>query len=213
MKIAVIGATGWIGGAVVNELLQRGHSVTALARTPGDVKTQHEKLTVARADLKEAESVAIALPGHDALVAAIASRKDAVPGFHVKAAKLLLDLLPRAGVKRFLWVGGAGSLLVAPNMRLVDTPDFPAQYKSEALAQAGALEVFRESQSPIDWVFLSPPAMIAPGKRHGTYRSGGDRLITSEKGESIISVEDFAVAIADELEKPKHHRARFTVAY
>ena len=213
MKIAVIGATGWIGGTTVGELLQRGHSVTAIARDPSKITTRHAALAVVRADLRDAASIAKAVGRHDAVIASVASRKDGIPGFHVATAKLLLDILPRAGVNRFLWVGGAGSLLVAPNMRLVDTPDFPAMYKAEALAQADALEVFRESQSPVDWVFLSPAAMIAPGKRHGKYRTGGDRLITNEKGESIISVEDFAVAIADEIEKPKHHRARFAVAY
>ncbi len=213
MKIAIIGATGWIGGTVTHELLRRGHDVTAVARDPAKLATKHARLSAVHADLKDGASISKAVAGHDAVIASVASRKDGVAGFQVSTAKLLLAILPRAGVKRLIWVGGAGSLEVAPGMRLVDSPEFPAQWKQEALAQADTLEVFRQSNAALDWTFLSPPAMIGPGLRTGKYRTGENKLLANEKGESTISVDDFAMALVDELEKPKHIRARFTVAY
>jgi uncharacterized protein len=116
-------------------------------------------------------------------------------------------------VKRLVWVGGGGSLLVAPGVRVIDTPEFPAEWKAEASAQVQALELFRASTSDVEWSFLSPPAVIEPGQRTGRYRTGGDLLVTDEKGVSRISVEDYAVAFLDELERPAHIRQRFTIAY
>jgi uncharacterized protein len=125
----------------------------------------------------------------------------------------MLAGLSRAGVKRLVWVGGGGSLEVAPGVRLVDTPAFPAEYKAEALAQAEALKLFRSSSGNVEWSYLSPPAIIQPGQRTGRYRTGTDQLLTDDKGESRISVEDYAVALMDEVERPARSRKRFTVAY
>ncbi|EJN6830092.1 NAD(P)H-binding protein, partial [Vibrio cidicii] len=121
--------------------------------------------------------------------------------------------LPNAGVKRLLWVGGAGSLEVAPGVQLVTVPDFPAEYKDEALAQSQALQVFRNSDSPLNWTFVSPAAEIFPGEKVGQFRVGGDQLLTDTQGHSKISVADFASAMLDELETAKHAKQRISVAY
>ncbi|MBO4272932.1 NAD(P)-dependent oxidoreductase [Microbispora triticiradicis] len=118
----------------------------------------------------------------------------------------------QAGVRRLVQVGGAGSLEVAPGVRLVDTPDFPEVYKKEALAGAATLALYREA-GDLDWTYVSPAAEIAPGERTGSYRLGGERLLTDAEGRSFVSAEDYAVAVADLLEKGGHARERITVAY
>jgi putative NADH-flavin reductase len=125
----------------------------------------------------------------------------------------LLDGASQAKVKRLIVVGGAGSLEVAPGVRLVDAPAFPAEWKGVGLAHSDALEVYRNSEAEVDWTYVSPPAIIEPGERKGNYRVGGDQLLADEKGDSRISTEDYAVALLDEVEKPRHLRGRFTVAY
>ncbi len=213
MKIAVFGATGWIGGTIANEALSRGHHVTAIVRDPARLQITHEHLNTVVGDAANPDSIAAAVAGHDAVVASISGRRDSHPAVVPEAAQALLQGLPRAGVKRLVWVGGASSLEVAPGLRLVDTPEFPDDWKVEALPQVEALEIFRSSDSEVDWSFFSPAAMIEPGQRTGIFRLGGDQLITDEKGNSRISVEDYAVALINELENPAHSRKRFTVGY
>jgi len=213
MRIAVFGASGWIGGTVAREALDRGHTVTAIVRDPARLQLTHERLTVATGDVTDPTRVASVVAGHDAVAAAIGGRREAHHQVVPAAVRALLTGLAQAGVKRLIWVGGGGSLEVVPGMRLIDTPQFPADWKPEAAAQIEALQLFRASTGSVEWSYLSPPAIIEPGRRTDRYRAGGDQLLTDEKGESRISVEDYAVAFLDELEHPAHIRQRFTVAY
>ena len=150
---------------------------------------------------------------HDAVVSAF-NYKPGVnpPSTIVEVTTPLLNGLKQAGVKRLLVVGGAGSLEVSPGVQLVDTPSFPEAYKPAALAQRDALKVYQQEKN-IQWTYLSPAAEIAPGERTGSFRTGGDQLLTDASGKSFISMEDFAVAVIDELETPMHVRERFTVGY
>jgi uncharacterized protein len=198
MKIALFGATGTIGSRIAKEATSRGHSITAISRK-GAV----------RADAANADEVANAVRGHDAVVNATGPGRDEPTATLGAVARGLIDGLRKAGVKRLLTVGGAGSLEVAPGKRLVDTPQFPAAWKPVALAHAATLDDYRKSE--LDWTYLSPAAMIAPGERTGKYRTGLDKLLVDTKGESRISAEDFAIAVVDELEKNQNLRRRFTV--
>ncbi|MEV4800895.1 NAD(P)-dependent oxidoreductase [Nonomuraea sp. NPDC049421] len=201
MKILVFGATGMVGQRIAAELRDRGHEVTGVSRSGGPVK----------GDVRD---TAVLAPGHDAVVSAIAPPRDGTepePPF-TEANKALVDGLRAAGVRRLIVVGGAGSLQVAPGQDLVDTPDFPELYKKEALAGRALLRFYREVDD-LDWTFVSPAAEIAPGERTGVFRVGGDTLLSDEQGRSFISAEDYAVAIADELEKNANVRKRICVAY
>jgi uncharacterized protein len=202
MKIALIGATGMIGSRLLAELNRRGHEVTAIVRHPEKVPAL-PKVTAKKGDVFDEKGLAELLKGHDAAISSV----------HYTASdpKKLLAAAKESGVKRYLVVGGAGSLEVAPGKKLVDTPQFPAQYKAEAQAGGDFLDLLRQEKT-LDWTFLSPSAMIAPGERTGKFRLGGDQLLTHDKG-SNISVEDYAIAMVDEIEKPAHSRKRFTVGY
>lgn len=213
MKIALIGATGFVGSAVLPELLSRGHQVTALARAPGKIAAQ-PGLTVVQADVLDSAQVAKAVAGHDAVVSAYNPgwSEPKIYELFLQGSRAILDGARQAGVKRVLAVGGAGSLFAAPGLQLVDTPQFPAEYKQGALAARDLLTQL-QADSTLDWSFLSPPIGLAPGARTGKYRTGADELLPGEGEQPAgISVADLAVAIADELEKPKHLKKRFTVA-
>ncbi|MBN9370162.1 MAG: 3-beta hydroxysteroid dehydrogenase [Hydrogenophaga sp. SCN 70-13] len=213
MKIALIGATGFVGSAVLNELLSRGHAVTALARHPEKFAAR-DGLAVVRADVLDAAQVAAAVRGHDAIVSAYNPgwSEPRIYELFGQGYDAILAGARQAGVKRLLAVGGAGSLEVAPGVQLVDTPEFPAEWKQGALAARDLLTRLR-GDTALDWSFLSPPVLLAPGERTGRYRVGGDQPLPGQGGQpSGISVADLAVAIADEIEKPQHRRRRFTVA-
>lgn len=213
MKIALIGATGFVGSAVLNELLSRGHAVTALARHPEKFAAR-DGLAVVRADALDAAQVAAAVRGHDAIVSAYNPgwSEPRIYELFGQGYDAILAGARQAGVKRLLAVGGAGSLEVAPGVQLVDTPEFPAEWKQGALAARDLLTRLR-GDTALDWSFLSPPILLAPGERTGRYRVGGDQPLPGQGGQpSGISVADLAVAIADEIEKPQHRRRRFTVA-
>jgi hypothetical protein len=203
MKIALIGATGNIGAKVLNEALSRGHAVTGIVRNADKLKAQKGATAVA-CDLADEKKLAGAIKGHDAIIVSV--RHDLNDVRHVYAA------CRAAGVKRVLVVGGAASLEVAPGMMLIDTPGFPAEIKVQAAPAVEALKEIRKIRD-LDWSFVSPSIMIVPGERTGTFRIGADELLKDAKGESRISQEDFAVALIDEIEKPKHVRKRFTVGY
>lgn len=212
MKIALIGATGFVGSAVLEELLRRQHQVTALARNPGKIAAR-DGLTVVQADAQDAAQVAQAVAGQDAVVNAY-NPGWTVPDIHDQfliGTRAIYAGVKQAGVKRLLVVGGAGSLYVAPGVQLVDTPGFPAEYKAGALAAREALNLIR-NESTLDWTFLSPPILLAPGERTGQYRLGTDAPLMNGEAPGGISVADLAVAIADELENPRHLQQRFTVA-
>lgn len=216
MKIALYGATGMIGQRILREALRRGHHVTAIARDLSKLTEQNPHLTAIAGDVHIAQSIAATVVGHDAVISAVGPHYG-VAGeddwLFVDAAHALIAGLRQAGVKRLVVVGGAGSLEIAPGVRGVDAPDFPAAWKGSALGQAEALEVYRSEAGDLDWTYLSPAAVIAPGERTGRYRVGGDQLLMDEAGKSLISAEDYAIALLDEVENPQHIRQRFTVAY
>lgn len=201
-RIALIGASGNVGSRLLKELVSRGHQVTAIGRDPGKVPVG-PNVAAMQGDIKDAAGLAALLKGHDAVISSVRFR-DSDPS-------VLIDAVRRAGVKRYLVVGGAASLYVAPGRRLLDQPDFPAQYKDEARRGAAFLEALKRA-GDLDWTFLSPSALFVPGARTGKFRLGQDELLVGEKG-STVSYEDYAIAMVDEIEAPKHVRVRFTVGY
>ena len=213
MKIALIGASGFVGSAVLQEALNRGHQVTGIVRHPEKLLPQ-PTLTAVAADAYDAEALSGQLTDHDAVIHAFN------PGWgtadirqrFVQGTQAIYAAVKQAAVKRLLVVGGAGSLYVAPGLQLLDTADFPADYKEGAEGARQALQLI-QSETALDWSFISPPAHLHPGKRTGQFRLGGDQLLMSGEAPAGIAVTDLAVAIIDELENPQHIRQRFTVAY
>jgi putative NADH-flavin reductase len=203
MNIALIGASGNIGSRIAAELSRRDHSVTAIVRNPEKVAKQ-PGVTAVAGDIHDGAALARQLAGHEAVISAV----------HFLATDLdvLISAVKQSDVKRWLVVGGAGSLEVAPGLKLVDAPNFPAAYKDEA-SRGGVFLDKLKTETSLDWSFLSPAALILPGERTGSFRLGRDQLLVDAKGESRISMEDYAIALVDELEKPAHIRQRFTVAY
>ena len=211
MKIALYGATGMIGSSILREALSRGHQVTAIVRDTSKL-TPTDGLTIVKGDVLDTAGVTATIKGHDAVIAAVNNP----PGdlqFYPRAALSLINALTQAGVKRLIVVGGAGSLEVAPGLKLFDTPDFPEAWRPGAKSLGAALEVYRAAAGELEWTFISPAIMIAPSERTGSYRTGGDQVLFDEKGQSNISAEDYAVALIDELEHPQSIRRRMTAAY
>ena len=216
MKIVLFGATGNVGGRVAAEALRRGHEVVGVVRDPAAFAGSESGVRLVKGDATRAESIAKLVQDADAVVSAISPRPNArglaAPSL-VENARAMIAGLRRTGVKRVLFVGGAGSLEVAPGQQLVDQPGFPDAYKAEALEGRAALEVWRTEGDGLDWTFLSPAAEIGPGERTGSYRTTGDQLLSNAAGRSFINFEDYAVAVLDELERPRHVGRRFGVAY
>ncbi len=214
LKIAIIGASGHIGRVVAQEALSRGHEVTAIARDPSRLEDL-DGAAVASADILDPDDIEGVVAGHDAVIASVKGRDGGQLETAPEAARVLLDVLPRAGVSRLLFVGGGGSLKEATGRRFVDSPQFPRQYKGEALAQADALATFRGSNSAVEWSYVSPPPVhLLEGEKTNKYRvQAGDLPVTDEQGESRITVADYASAIVDELERGAFIGERFTVAY
>ncbi|KTW00881.1 3-beta hydroxysteroid dehydrogenase [Sphingomonas yabuuchiae] len=202
MKIALIGASGNAGSRILKELSDRGHAVTAIARHPERIATLPGVTPVA-GDANAAAELADMLRGHDVVVSSIF--------FSAIDAAKMIGIVRASGVKRYLVVGGAGSLEVAPGQRLIDQPNFPEAYKTEASAGVEFLDQLRGVED-LEWTFLSPSAMFVPGERTGQFRLGTDTLLSNAQGSSI-SFEDYAIALADEIEQPRHIRERFTVGY
>ena len=217
MKIVLLGATGFVGSALLLEALSRGHEVTAVIRNPAKLE-EKPGLTVTRGDINDSAALATVIAGHDALISAFS------PGWtpgtprpemyeeQVRGTASIIAAVKNAHVKRVLWVGGAGGLEVAPGVKSIDTPDVPEWIKPGARATGDALEALR-NEPELEWSFLAPAAALEPGERTGKFRLGGDQLMVDAKGESRISVQDYAVAMIDELENPQHLRQRFSVAY
>lgn len=203
MTVALIGATGHIGSRLLAELAGRGHQVSAIVRNPEKVPAL-PGVTAVKGDVFDRDGLAALLAGHDAVISAV--------HFSASDPAILIAAVKQSGAKRYLVVGGAGSLEVAPGTRLYDTPEFPAIYLDEA-RKGGAFLALLEQEPALDWTFLSPSALIQPGERTGKFRLGLDQLLVDANGNSAISTEDFAVALVDELEKPAHRRRRFTVGY
>jgi putative NADH-flavin reductase len=211
VKIAVIGASGWLGGSIAREAVGRGHSVTAVGRSATRLD-DIEGATAVVADLDDPDSIVRAVQGSDVVVSSVTDRTTDDRSRIPDTARALLEILPRAGVHRVAFVGGGGSLEVEPGRRVVDAPGFPAQYRAEALAQAEALDLLRDTPGPIEWTYISPPPhLLEPGPRTGRYAvQGGDSPVVNTAGESRITSGDFASALVDELEQNRFPRQRFT---
>lgn len=210
MRIAVIGATGMIGSRIVAEARDRGHEVTGATRsgTGGTMVL----------DGGDAAAVAAAVSGHTAVVLAVAPPRDGsdVPSALVGVGRAVIDGLRAAGVRRLVVVGGAGSLQVAPGVRMIDNirgTDIPEVYKQQALAQVALLELITAEAGDLEWTYVSPPAQIEPGQRTGVFRVGGDQLLVDGDGQSRVSAEDYAAGVVDELDKGENIRRHITLAY
>ncbi|MEU6678213.1 NAD(P)H-binding protein [Streptomyces sp. NPDC046925] len=214
MRITVFGAAGNVGSRVVAEALTRGHDVTAVVRDPARFGELHPGAAHRAGDAGAPEQVAELSAGQDLVVNATRP----APGReveHAAVSRALLAGLDRTGV-RLLIVGGAGSLTVpgSGGVLAVDDPAFvPTAWRHIALASNAQYDAVRTADTDVDWAYLSPSALLEPGVRTGSYRLGADELIVDADGNSAISMEDLAVALLDEAERPKHHRTRFTAGY
>jgi putative NADH-flavin reductase len=216
MHIALLGAGGAIARRVAREALARGHRVTAVVRDPATFTPYDDRLRVVQGDATDAASVERAVRGADAIVNAISPRPSPTgrPASSLAdSARAVIAGARAAGVRRLLVVGGASSLEVAPGVRLLDTPEFPAAYRAEAEEGVASFAVYRAEGDALDWTYVSPAIEIAPGERTGRYRATDDRVLFDEDGRSRISHEDYAVALVDELEQARHVGRRFGVAY
>ncbi len=217
-KVVLIGASGFVGNAILNELLERGHEVTAIVRHPEKVKADNPRLSVVGMDVEDSVRLTDVCKGHDAVISAYN------PGWGnpdmyedtLRVYPKILKAVKASGTGRLLIVGGAGSLFVKPGVRLVDTGTLPEAWLPGVKSLAKFyLETLAHEQE-LDWVFFSPAANLGnlqPGVRTGKFRLGKDDLIVDEKGDSFISVEDYAMAMVDELEQENHHKERFTIGY
>lgn len=212
MKIALIGATGFIGSTLLNEALSRNHHVTALVSRPQRVPN-HPNVTAVSTNVMETKALADKFKGHDVVISAFSGHAQSnVYDYYLQGIQSIIAAVKQADIPRLLVVGGAGSLEVAPGIQVIDTPDFPAQWKQTAEGARQALNLLKQEQQ-LNWTMLSPAAHIEPGSRTGKFRLGTDQLLVDEHGQSHISLEDYAAAMIDELENPAHPRKRFTVAY
>jgi hypothetical protein len=216
--IILIGASGFVGSAILEEALNRGHKVTALVRNPEKIQVKNENLTVLAVDATDVEALSKVVAGKDAVISAYN------PGWgNPRLYEELLENYPKiiegvkkAGVQRLLVVGGAGVLYVQPGMRLMDSGTLPAELMPAVKGEGELFLNVLSKDNDIDWVYFAPPANLGnmgKGIRTGKYRLGTDTLLVDEKGDSFISVEDYAVAMIDELEQEAHHKALFTAAY
>ncbi|HTI90047.1 MAG TPA: NAD(P)H-binding protein [Puia sp.] len=257
MKIALIGASGFVGKALTRELLDRHHDVTAIVRHPevmdsegiaaatgkgagavigkgigaatgkgaGDVMDEGTgapaggggSLHPVKGDVFQPDQIAALVKGHDVVISAYNPgwTNPAIYEEFIRGSEAIQGAVKKAGVKRFIVIGGGGSLYVAPGVQLVDTPQFPAEYKAGAQGARDYLNILKKEQD-LDWTFFSPAILMnhgTSGVRKGHYRTGLDNPVFDEKGQSVLSVEDLAVAIVDEVEKPKFIKKRFTAAY
>lgn len=214
-KTALIGASGFVGSAILKELLSRGYHVEALVRNPENVKVENTRLTVKKVDVADTKALASDLKGYDTVISAYN------PGWtNPDIYNLTLQNYPRiveaakeAGVKRLLIVGGAGTLFCAPGLRVVDSGVIPAEIMDGVKSLGKFYLDTLNNEKSIDWVFFSPAGSLEPGEATGTYRVGKDDLIVDNEGKSRITVGDYAKAMVDELENPSHHQERFTIGY
>lgn len=217
MKIALIGATGFVGSHVLKEALDRDHEVTAIARNTGKIHEQTENLKKVDVDVKNSEKLVKTLEGNDVVISAFN------PGWsnpniyneYLEGAKAIQKAVKESGVKRLIVIGGAGSLFINERTRVIDAPNFPEEIKPGATAASEYLEILK-SEEDLDWTFFSPAIGMAPGKpqeRRNTYRKGFEKPVFDEEGKSELSVQDTAVVLVDEAENAAHIRQRFTAAY
>jgi putative NADH-flavin reductase len=214
-KIVIIGATGYVGSAILKEALGRGHQVKAIVRDPSKLTLIHPHLKVVGGSVTDTDFLSRELAKSDAVISAF-NPGWSNPNIYEETLEgygSILCAVRNSGVHRFLMVGGAGSLLVVPGRQLMDEPDVPKKLLPGIRGMAKVYTDLLLPEKSVDWVFLSPAANMAPGERTGKFRLGKDELIVDESGDSNISVEDFAVAMIDELEQEKHHQERFTLGY
>lgn len=213
MKVALIGATGYVGSRMMIEALQRGHEVTAIARRPEKLPSV-TNLSTAKGDVFDTNGIAALLTGHDVVIDAFNPGWDAKDGgaLQLQGAQSIINAAKQAGIQRLLVVGNAGTLEIAPRLDLQDTGEFPREMKATARASRAVLQQLRNEEE-LQWTVLTPPAVLEPGERTGSFRLDDDQLITDEHGLSKISLEDYAVAMIDELENPQHVGQRFTIGY
>jgi uncharacterized protein len=214
MRIAVIGASGWLGGAIAHEAMSRGHHVTAIARHPERLN-ELEGADLRAVDATDSQALAPVIADHDVVVSSVTDRSGPDRSVIPTVLRSLLIAVPEAGVPRMAVVGGGGSLLSDSGQRFMDSPDFHAEYLAEAQAGDEALELLRSAPPELDWTYLSPPPEnLTPGEPRGGYSvRGDDRAVTNAQGHSAISSGDLAAAMVDELEAPQFSRRRFTAGY
>lgn len=214
-NVVLIGASGFVGTAILNELLNRGHKVTAIVRDPAKVTASNPNLKVIQADVTDTDVLIEASKGKDAVISAYN------PGWKnpniyeetLKNYPLIVDSVKKAGVERLLIVGGAGTLFYAPGKMVMDADDVPAKLLPGIKSLGEFYLNTLRKENDIDWIFLSPAANMTPRERTGKFRIGKDDLVVDVNGDSNISVEDYAVAMVDELEQKHHHKERFTIGY
>lgn len=214
-NVALIGASGFVGTAILNELLNRGHKVTAIVRNPEKVSVKNDNLNVVKADVADTEAIIAACKGKDAIISAY-NPGWTNPDIYEETLRnypLILESAKRSGVERLLCVGGAGTLFCAPGLRVVDSGAIPDAIMGGVKSLGEFYLNTLMNEHDIDWIFFSPAGTLEPGERTGKFRLGKDDLIVDANGNSHISVEDYAVAMVDELEKPAHHFERFTIGY
>lgn len=213
--VVLIGASGFVGSAILNELLNRGHKVTAVVRNPEKITANDGNLSVVKADVSEVEAISAICKGKDAVISAY-NPGWSNPNMYEETQKnypLILEAVKQAGVKRLLCVGGAGTLFCAPGLRVVDSGVIPAEIMGGVKSMGEFYLNTLCNEKEIDWIFFSPAGTLEPGQRTGNFRLGKDDLIVDANGNSHISVEDYAVAMVDELEQENHHQERFTIGY
>ena len=215
MKIAIIGATGFVGSTILNELESRKHELTAIARNPKEDTNPSVKWI--KTDVNNINELSKAIAGNDVVISAYNAgwTNPNIYTDFIEGSKAIQEAVKQSGVKRFIVIGGAGSLFVAPELQAVDTPDFPKEIYPGAAATRDYLNLIKEEKE-LDWAFFSPAFEMHQGitiGRTGKYRLGLENPVFDENQRSILSVEDLAVVIADEVETPKHHQVRFTAAY
>ena len=214
-NVTLIGASGFVGTAILNELLARGHRVSAVVRNPGKIGIKSPSLTVVQADVTDTSALVAACKGRDAVISAY-NPGWTNPNIYEETLRnypLILEAVRQSGVRRLLCVGGAGTLFCAPGLRVVDSGVIPDAIMGGVRSLGEFYLNTLMNEKEIDWIFFSPAGTLEPGKRTGKFRLGKDDLIVDENGNSHISVEDYAVAMVDELENPKHHYERFTIGY
>lgn len=214
-NVTLIGASGFVGTAILNELLARGHRVTAVVRNPGKIGIKSPSLTVVQADVTDTSALVAACKGRDAVISAY-NPGWINPNIYEETLRnypLILETVRQSGVRRLLCVGGAGTLFCAPGLRVVDSGVIPDAIMGGVRSLGEFYLNTLMNEKEIDWIFFSPAGTLEPGKRTGKFRLGKDDLIVDENGNSHISVEDYAVAMVDELEMPQHHYERFTIGY
>lgn len=214
-KVALIGASGFVGTAILNELLSRGHMVTAIVREPNKITVHHPNLSIRQADVSDINTLSSICKGNDVVISAY-NPGWTNPNIYTETLTnypLILEAAKQSEVKRLLCVGGAGTLFCAPGLRVVDSGAIPEEIMGGVKALGEFFLNTLSNETEIDWVFFSPAGSLEAGKRTGKFRLGKDDLIVDENGYSHISVEDYAMAMVDEMEQERHHKERFTIGY